>query len=87
MLDILFTTQAQAVMMLAALAILSTIGYYVVRRFRGQTGDDQTTANDLLTNFRELREQGDISETEYRTIKTMLGERLQDEIKDTGDTG
>jgi uncharacterized membrane protein len=87
MLDILFTTQAQAVMMLAALAILSTIGYYIVRRFRDQSGDDQMTANDLLTNFRELHDQGDISEKEYRTIKTVLGERLQDELKDTGDTG
>ena len=81
----LLTTQAQVVMMLAALAIFVIIGYYVVRRFRDFAADDRPTANDLLMKFRELQHRGDINEAEYRTIKTVLGEHIRDEIKDTGD--
>lgn len=87
MLDILLTTQAQLVMMLAALAILVVIGYFVVRSFRDNADKNQFTPSDLITNFREMHHQGDISESEYRTIKTMLADKLQEKLKDKGDEG
>ncbi len=80
MLKFLTTTEAQAVLYVSALLVLMTIGYYIVLRFRDRTDEDQLTANELLTNFREIHQQGDINDTEYRTIKTTLGEQLQEEL-------
>ena len=81
MLKFLTTTEAQAVLYVAALLILMTIGYYIVLRFRDRTDEDQLTTSELLTNFREIHQQGDINDTEYRTIKTTLGAKLQDELE------
>ena len=47
--------------------------------FRGRADQDQLTAHDLLTNFREMHHEGDINDAEFRTIKTVLGERIQAE--------
>lgn len=82
MLEFLRTPVAQAVIAVAVLAILSMVGYYIVLRFRGRTGDDKPSASEWLTNYRELHRQGDISDAEYRTIKSVLGEKLQRELKE-----
>jgi uncharacterized membrane protein len=58
-----------------------------VGRFRGHADDDQPLASDLLTNFRESHSRGELSDEEFRTIKTLLKTRLEDELKDTSDTG
>ena len=44
-------------------------------------------ASDLLTNFQEMRHEGDISDADYRKIKSVLGEQLQRELKDGKDKG
>ncbi len=80
MLKFLTATETQAVLSVAALLILMTIGCYIVLRFRDRTDEDHLQANEQLTNFREIHHKGDISDTEYRTIKTTLGEKLQDEL-------
>ncbi|MHB8969262.1 MAG: hypothetical protein ACYC3X_03555 [Pirellulaceae bacterium] len=73
---------ALAVLWVSILLVMLAVGYYLVRRFRDRSDDDRLTASDLLTNFREMHQEGDISETEFRTIKTVLGRKLQDELKD-----
>lgn len=85
MLEFLSTTPAQVVIWTTVLLVLLIVGYYIVRKFRDNTGEDQVDANELLTNFREIHQQGDISETEYRTIKAVLGDKLQSELKDNDD--
>jgi uncharacterized membrane protein len=80
--DFLTTPATMAVLWVAVLMILMAAGYYLVRRFRDRTDDDRQTASELLTNFREMHLEGDISETEFRTIKTVLGRKLQDELKE-----
>ncbi len=80
--DFLTTPATMAVLWLAVLMIMMAAGYYLVRRFRDRTDDDRQTASELLTNFREMHLEGDISETEFRTIKTVLGRKLQDELKE-----
>jgi hypothetical protein len=82
MLEFLRTPTAQAVIAVAVLAALSMVGYYVVLRFRGRTGEDRQSASDWLSSYRELHQQGDISDAEYRTIKTVLGDKLQKELKE-----
>ena len=80
--EFLTTPIAEAVLWVSVLLMLLAVGYYLVRRFRDRIDDDRPTASDLLTNFREMHHEGDISETEFRTIKTVLGRKLQDELKD-----
>lgn len=72
---------AQLVASLAALAALVGVGCWLVAKFRGRTDDASGGASEMLTNFRELYERGEISEEEYRTIKARLGEHLQQELK------
>lgn len=72
---------------MTVLVVLVTIGWYLVGRFRDNADDDRLTANELLTNFQDLHHQGDIDDKEYRTIKTVLGEKLQEELKDTENKG
>lgn len=81
--EFLTTPTAKAVLWVAVLLIMMAVGYYLVRRFRDRAGDDRQTASELLTNFREMHQEGDISETEFRTIKTVLGDKLQGELKES----
>ena len=76
----LMSTPAQLLIWLSVLAILVVIGGYMVGRFRGRADDVQQSANDLLTNFREMHHRGDIADTEFRNIKTVLGVKLQQEL-------
>lgn len=85
MLDFLRTWPAQLVIGVSILAILSVVGWYVVARFRDSTGEGGLSASDLLSNFREIHQQGDIDEAEYRKIKTALGAKLQQELKSSDD--
>lgn len=79
--EFLTTPAAKALLWVTILLVILAVGYYLVRRFRDRTDDGGQTASDLLTNFREMRREGDISETEFRTIKTVLGRKLQQELE------
>jgi hypothetical protein len=72
----------QTVIWSAVLVILIVIGRFIVLRFRDRAVGTEQVSSDLLSNFREMAQQGDIDEAEYRTIKTMLGGRLQAESGD-----
>ena len=78
---------AQAVVWIAASAVLFLVGFYVVGKVRGSLREEEPGANELLTNFRELHSRGELSDGEYRTIKAMLAARLQQELKDSGKEG
>ena len=85
--EFLVTTEAQAVIWTAVLVFLCVLGYYIVGSFRGRSDDNQSKSSELLTNFTEMHHQGDINESEFRTIKTVLGAELQQELKDRDDEG
>ena len=70
-----------ALIRITILVIVSIIGFYFVQRVR-DVADDAETTSDMLSNFREMEHQGDLSEKEFRTIKTVLAARMQSEIKD-----
>ncbi len=86
MYQLLRSTETQVVILLAVLLILSVVAWYVVARFRDRASQD-TTASDLLTNFREMHHRGDLNQAEYRTIKGVLTEKITDELNDGGETG
>ena len=59
----------------------------MVGRFRGRADHVQQSANDLLTNFREMHHRGDIADKEFRNIKTVLGVQLQKELNSSAGEG
>lgn len=65
-----------------AIAIVTAIGFYLVRKLRDHVLKEETsTASDLL-DFQEINSQGDISPEEFRTIKTALAARIVGAPKD-----
>ena len=82
--EFLHTPTAQVILSLAVLAVFVVIGVYVVLRFRGFSDEDEQSANQTYTNFREMYEQGDISDAEFRKLKTVLGRQIEEELDNTG---
>jgi uncharacterized membrane protein len=72
---------------LAILFVIVLLGAYFLRRFRDHDGDDENEPGQLLTKFGEMHSRGDLSETEYRTIKTVLATEVQNELKSTAEKG
>jgi hypothetical protein len=83
--DFLQTPLAQIIGSVTMLLVLLVVAYYIVRRFRDRTTEDHSTSNELLTNFREMHHEGDISDAEFRVIKSVLGGKLRQELKDAGE--
>jgi hypothetical protein len=71
----------------AALALLVALSVYAVGRFRGSAEEEQLGASELLSKFREVHTEGGLSDEEFRTIKTLLSERLQRELRNSGEKG
>jgi uncharacterized membrane protein len=80
-------TLVQVMLWMTVLIGLVIIGVLVVQRFRGGAADKGTSANELITNFQEMKSRGDISDADYRKIKSVLGAELQSELKDDKDKG
>ena len=72
---------------LAVLFLIVLLGVYLLRRFRDRAGEDGNEPGQLLTKFGEMHSRGDLSETEYRTIKTVLATEAQNELKSTAEKG
>jgi hypothetical protein len=87
MAELLAQPLVRAGLLFLIIAVLTGLGALVVSRFRGSAGDEQPTASELLTNFRELHEQGKLNAQEFRNIKTLLTDKLQQELNDKGEQG
>lgn len=83
----LTTPVAQTVIWVTVLVIALCVAAWVVLKFRDLATGNAAPSSDLLSNFREMHQQGELEDTEYRTIKTMLGGKLKDELKDARETG
>lgn len=79
MLEYLKTPAANAVILVTIALILSIVAWYCLAAWRDRTKDEDTVSDDL-TNFREMRQRGVLEENEFRTIKTVLAEKMQDEL-------
>jgi hypothetical protein len=73
---------AAASVLLAATLVLVAVGAYLVAKVRANLKDSVPGSNEMLTEFRDLHSKGELSDEEYRTIKAMLAERIQQELKD-----
>ena len=65
-----------ALVTIVIIGVMVAIGMYAVRKYRDHINQGLPDPTEMMTNFRELHQQGDISESEYRTIKTKLATEL-----------
>ena len=69
----------------SVIVILTSI--YVVKKFRDRIDEDMPGPSEHMSFFREIYDEGDITETEFRTIKTVLSEQLEGTLNDPDETG
>ncbi len=75
------------ILWLAVLAAMIAIAAYLVLKFRAKTLQHEPRASEMLSKFRELHSRGELTDEEFRTIKTTLTVQLQKELNDNGKTG
>ena len=80
-------TLAQLALGVGILVALIIAGVIIVQRFRGSAADKGTDAGQLIANFQEMHSRGDITDADYRKIKSVLGDHLHSELKDDKDKG
>ncbi len=85
--DLLQWEVVALVAVVAFVLSLIVIGSYVITRIRTNSSDQRHDTSGMLTNFRELHSEGELSDDEYREIKTKLAGRLREELKDSEETG
>jgi uncharacterized membrane protein len=69
------------------LLMLIVLAAIVVTKLRDNATRNRQAANDLLSNFQEMRQEGDISDAEFRNIKSVLGNQLGSHVKSGKKTG
>ena len=72
---------------MAVLAAVLAVAYYVIVKIRSEPEKKEPQASQWLSKYREMHSKGELSDEEFRTIKTKLAEQLQDELNDNGETG
>ena len=75
------------ILSIAVLAVLVAIAWYVIGKIRPKSVQKELSASEWLSKYRELHSRGELTNEEYRTIKTKLAEQLQDELNDNGKDG
>lgn len=82
---------AGLVIWVAVCAILTAVAIYISGRIRSLSAQQEPTASELLSKFRDLHSKGELTDAEFREIKTTLAPRLQDDLedglKDNGEKG
>ncbi|HUE72818.1 MAG TPA: hypothetical protein VMP01_18175 [Pirellulaceae bacterium] len=63
------------------LVLLLVIAFLVVRKLRDNATGNQPRSGDMLSNFQEMKQEGDISDAEFRNIKAVLGNQLRSDVK------
>jgi hypothetical protein len=59
---------------LLGLIILASL---IVMRLRGNSADSGPSPSELMTDFQDMRERGDLSDADYRKVKSVLGTRIR----------
>ena len=80
MLELFRSPTAQAVVLVLFVLIASSVAWSALQRYRNRNDNDDA-ASSQLTFFREMRQRGELNETEFRSIKTALGTKLREQTK------
>ncbi len=86
-----FAEQLQAllpwVIVLTVTIAVMAVGVYWLGKYWGRAGEDHEGPAGRLTMFREMHERGELSDAEFRTIKTQLAGQMQAKVSDSDETG
>jgi uncharacterized membrane protein len=63
------------------LLLMIVLAVMVVRRLRDGATQSRQSGGDMLSNFQEMQQEGDISDAEFRNIKAVLGNQLRSDVK------
>ena len=74
------------VLWVAGLALVTAVCVYLVGKFRGSYRESDLEPSNLMSNFRDLHSQGELTDEEYRNIKSKLAVRLRDEMRKSEQT-
>ena len=77
MMEFLLQPIPQVVIWSTVLVIVILTSIYVLKKYRDQIDEDMPGPIEHMSFFREIYDEGDITETEFRTIKTVLSEQLE----------
>lgn len=83
----LFKNLVQFAFWFSVVLFIIAVGIYILGKFRGGAEKDTPITSELISTFRELHEQGDLSDEEYRTIKAKLTIRFQQELNSDEEKG
>lgn len=82
--SILTSVEARLVLGVSVCAVFTALTFYLVGRWRESNAQGEPAASQLLSNLTDLKGQGVVDASEYRTIKTALEARLRDEQLEPG---
>jgi uncharacterized membrane protein len=69
---------------LAGCGLLVAVGAWLVGRCKQMVYEESSNSNELMSTFSELHQQGELSDEEYKNIKTRLAAKLQLPARSTG---
>ena len=69
------------------LAVMVAVAVRLIKRIRRGSENQEATTSQMLSKFCELHSRGELSDAEFRTIKTALATRSKRELKDNGERG
>lgn len=78
-------TLTQVMLWMSVLIGLVIVGVLIVQKFRGSAAGKGPEAQELVANFEEMRSRGDLTDADYRKIKTVLGDQLHGKLKEGKD--
>jgi hypothetical protein len=73
-----FSAAMRLTLWIAGVGIVTAVCVYVVGKLRGSYRESDLEPSKLITNFRELHSQGELSDEEYRNIKAKLAAQMQE---------
>ena len=91
MTDFFAAPTVQAGIAVLVLCVLIAAAFYLVSSFRDYTAQDQESTSEALFKLEEMHRKGDISDEEFRTIKTRThqqpdGSKLNDDRSATDES-
>jgi hypothetical protein len=66
---------------LLGFALVGILALYLITRWRKRAASDRLSASEQLSEFRELYEQGHLSQEEFDRLRTLLGDRMKREME------
>ncbi|QDU64700.1 hypothetical protein Pan216_55910 [Planctomycetes bacterium Pan216] len=64
----------------AGVILVLVVVILLIRRWYHGLDDDGVSASDMMTGFRDMKEQGGLSDEEFKLIKGHLRDKLRSEI-------